>query len=202
MTLESPSRDELAELLRVYNESPNERERVEAEINGAFRRKVAILVLDTSGFTRTTRMHGIVHFLALLERLERMVVPTIARFGGKHLKTEADNIFGVFPDASSAVGCADSILNDVEAVNVILPEKDEIYVSFGIGYGDLLLIGSEDAYGDETNLACKLGEDLADKGEVLLTQAAYDSIEDTSRQFQELRLSVSGLLLIAHKLVR
>ncbi|MSQ14887.1 MAG: adenylate/guanylate cyclase domain-containing protein [Dehalococcoidia bacterium] len=202
MPLESPSRDELKELLGVYNESPSERERIEAEINRTFRHKVAILVLDTSGFTRTTRVYGIVHFLALLERLERMVVPTIERFGGKHLKTDADNIFGAFADASSAVDCADSILNDTTAVNVILPASDEIYVSIGIGFGDSLLIGSEDSYGDETNLACKLGEYLADKGEVLLTQAAYDNMGETTRKFQELRLSVSGLLLVAHKLVR
>ena len=52
-------------------------------------------------------------------------------------------------------------------------ELDEhIYLSVGIDYGDLLLVGKTDFYGDPVNTSSKLGEDLAIKGETLVTERA------------------------------
>ena len=42
----------------------------------------------------------------------------------------------------------------------------------GIDHGDLLLVGTEDFYGDPVNTASKLGEDLAIRGETLVTDRA------------------------------
>src|SRR4051794_34868344 len=90
--------DELWKLLLEYNVYPDRRAQVVAEIEERFRRPVAVLVLDTCGFTRTVQSMGIIHFLALLERLDRLLRPIIERTGGRVLKREADNIFAIFPD--------------------------------------------------------------------------------------------------------
>jgi adenylate cyclase len=198
----APTSNELQELLTQYNEHPERRPQIVAEIGERFRRPVAILVLDSCGFTRTVRAMGIIHFLALLERLERLARPIIERSGGRLLKREADNIFAVFPDVPAAMGCAEQILDYVAMANEILPSDDEIDVSLGIGYGDALLIGEDDLYGDEMNLACKLGEDLANGHELLLTTAAHETLADNPRwQFEPAEFSISGLNLRAYRFV-
>ena len=197
-------RELLRERLRAYNEQPEKRARIAAEIEERFRQDLAILVLDSSGFSRTVRTAGIVHFLALLERLGQVVRPCIERAGGRVLRTEADNIFAVFLDPSTAVGCAQAILRDLDAANRTLPEHEQIYAAMGIGYGSVLVVDNETLYGDEMNLACKLGEDLARRDEVLLTPAAYAAhaaLEPSPWRFDAVEFSVAGLELTAYRLL-
>ena len=69
---------------------------------------------------------------------------------------------------------------NVEIANEPLPAASEIYIAIGVGYGRILLVGDDDAYGDEMNVACKLGEDLAEQGEILLTAAAHEALGDST----------------------
>jgi adenylate cyclase len=192
----------LQKLLQTYNEHPEQRAEAAAEIDRRFRRRVAIMVLDTSGFSRAVRAVGIVHFLALLERMERLVTPLVEKAGGRVLRREADDLYAIFDEPGSAVGCATEILRELNAVNEVLPEDEEIYLTMGIGYGDVLLVGTDDLFGDEMNLASKLGEDLAQRGEVLLTPGAYEALGPKHDwQFEDVTFSVSGLRVVGHRLV-
>jgi adenylate cyclase len=200
MTEAPGTRDELKALLRTYNERPDLRDQIHKDIHDKFDRTLGIMVLDTSGFTRTTQLRGIVHFLAMIERLQRLVIPLLNRYGGRLLRTEADNIFAIFPDARSAVDAAVNIQERVGIANDQLPESDELYVSIGVGFGDVLQIGEDDLYGDQMNLACKLGEDLAQREEVLVTVAAYEALPDPKPwTFEELSFSISGLDLNVYR---
>ncbi len=195
-------RDLLRDLLCEYIEQPDRRAEIAAAIERRFRRCLAILAIDSSGFSRTVRTAGIVHFLALLERLGRVVRPLIERGDGRLLHTEADNIFAAFPAVAAAVSCADAILRDLDAANARLPEAEQIYVAMGIGYGNVLVVDTNNLHGDEMNLACKLGEDLAGRGEVLLTVGAHDTLEPSSWRFEQVRFNISGLDLPAYRLLR
>lgn len=202
MLLPAADHDALRALLHNYNEQPQQRERIVAEIEQRFQHPVAVLVVDSCGFSRAVRSVGIVHFLALLERLERLITPAIAAAGGRVLRREADNIFAVFPDAAAAVAAAATIVHDVDVANRPLPAADEIYVSVGVGYGELLIVGAHDIFGDEMNLACKLGEDLAQQSEILLTPGAFAALGDTSLEFEQANFSISGIDLAAYRLVQ
>jgi class 3 adenylate cyclase len=195
-------RELLRELLRRFNAQPGARDQIVAEIERRFRRPLAVLALDSSGFSRSVRAGGIIHFLALLERLGEVVRPLVARSGGRMLYSEADNLFAVFPSAASALRCAEAILDDLDAANAPLPESDQIFVAMGIGFGELLVVDDATPFGDEMNLACKLGEDLARRGEVLLTPGAYDALATESANFERVSFSISGLELEAYRLVR
>jgi adenylate cyclase len=189
-----PGRDELQTLLKDYNEHPDRRDAVLAEIDERFRRRAAVLVLDTCGFSRTVRGQGIVHFLALLERMERLIRPCVEEWHGRILRREADNLFAVFDTADRAVHAARNIQRDVRAANEALPKEDEVGVSIGIGFGDLLLVGEDDAWGEEMNLASKLGEDLAECGEVLITRSARDALDGADEiELEERAYTVSGI---------
>jgi adenylate cyclase len=202
MVLPATDVDRLRELLHDYNEQPGRRERIVAAIEQHYRRRAAILVVDTCGFSRSVRSTGIIHFLALLERLERLIVPILSDSGGRLLRREADNLFAIFPEVNGAVDAAATIVGDVTIANGPLPAADEIYVSVGIGCGDVLVVGHDDVFGDEMNLASKLGEDLAQQSEILLTESAYAALDDSPWQFELAEFSISGLELTAYRLIQ
>jgi adenylate cyclase len=201
--LTGPSRERLQELLKEYNEYPERRQELDTRIHDEFCKAVAIVVIDSCGFSRSVRQHGIVNYLARLERLERVVSPIVQAHGGRVLRVEADNIFALFEDTATAIRCSAEVQRNVEIANEPLPAASEIYIAIGIGYGRLLLVGDDDAYGDEMNVACKLGEDLAKQGEILLTASAHDAVGSSEEwQFEDSSAPISGLDLKAYRLVR
>ncbi|HLH22867.1 MAG TPA: adenylate/guanylate cyclase domain-containing protein [Chloroflexota bacterium] len=188
-------------LLYDYNERPDERERIVGIIQQEFCTTLAVLVIDTCGFTRQTHALGIIPFLARQELLERLIGPVVAQHGGRLLCTEADNFFAVFPDAAAAVSCAAETMGHVAAANEALPAADETRISIGIGYGSVLDLGDGHLYGDEMNFAFKLGEDLAAAGETLLTPAAHAALGETGWRFEERSYDIAGLHLTAYRLL-
>jgi adenylate cyclase len=200
--LTGPSRDRLKTLLKEYNEYPERQKEIDTRIHDEFCKAVSIVVIDSCGFSRSVRQHGIVNYLARLERLARVVVPIIEAHGGRVLRVEADNIFALFTDTESAVRCSTEVQRNVEIANEPLPAASEIYIAIGVGYGRILLVGEDDAYGDEMNIACKLGEDVAEQGEILLTAAAHEAMQGGDWQFEDSSVRISGLDLTSYKLVR
>jgi class 3 adenylate cyclase len=196
------NRANLQKLLQERNEHPEKMAEIDAEINANFRQTHAILVIDMSGFSRTTVRYGIIHFLAMIHRMHAIVKPIISECGGTVVKEEADNIFAVFPDVKSAVEVAIDSLKQTAAVNTTLPPEMDIYLCIGIGYGEVLMLEGEDMYGSEFNLAAKLGEDLAERGEILLTDSAFEKLEGEKQDWERVDFSISGLELLAYKQVR
>ena len=86
----------LRRLLSERNQTPASGTGViDAAIEQAFVRSVAILVLDMCGFSRITQSHGIIHFLAMIHQMEQAARPAIEGNGGEVIKQEADNLFAV-----------------------------------------------------------------------------------------------------------
>jgi adenylate cyclase len=197
--MKTNNRTSLENLLQQRNERPEKMAEIDAQINAAFRQTHAILVMDMSGFSRTTVRYGIIHFLAMIHRMHLIVKPVIAEHSGTIVKEEADNIFAVFPDVTLAVEAAIDSLKHTAAVNTTLPPEMDIYLCIGIGYGEVLMLEGEDMYGSELNLASKLGEDLAERGEILLTSAAFEKFDGKKEDLEKVEFSISGLELVAYK---
>lgn len=189
------SRANLERLLSDIIEQPERREEIAQTIDTIFAQDKAVLVLDMSGFSRTTRRHGIVSFLLMIHQMKLIARPAIESQAGLIIKAEADNLFCLFDTAADAVGAAREIVGRLTTVNVLLPEDRRLYASVGIGYGRILNVADEDLFGDEVNLASKLGEDVAERGAVLLTPNAHAQLQDAAVQTREETLSLSGLSL-------
>jgi class 3 adenylate cyclase len=142
--------------------------------------------------------YGITHFLAMIRRLSTIVRPIIAEAGGRIVKTEADNVFATFDDVPQALAAARAIHSNLDAANTFLPEDWDLHAGIGIGYGPLLLIGSHDLFGSEMNIASKLGEDVAGRGEILLSEAASARIGEGAGA-SEISVDLSGLTLRAFR---
>jgi class 3 adenylate cyclase len=192
----------LGKLLQERNEYPARA----AEID-TYGQTRAIFVLDMSGFSRMTIQHGIVHFLSMIHRMSTIAVPIIEGFGGDVIKLEADNIFAVFPEVDAAVNACQSITHGLSAANTMLPKENDMRVSIGIGYGEILIVQGgdmntegRDLYGTEVNLASKLGEDLCECGEILLTENAFERLNSKPDDLEIIEVAISGLQLKIYKL--
>lgn len=189
------SRRTLERLLDRRNEHPERIADIDAQIRAQFEATHAIFVLDMCGFSRLTQKLGIIHYLSLIRRMQRIVLPRIAEHEGTVMKTEADNVFAVFADVPQAVDAARSIMEELIAQNRALPADWDVHVGIGIGYGAMLMVGDHDAFGAEMNYASKLGEDVAEAEEILLTQAAWQRMGRKKRAFVQRSVRISGMRL-------
>ena len=193
------TRERLYRFLRERNEQPERAAEIDALIGKIFGETLAVLVLDMSGFSRQTVRHGIIHFLAKIQRMHSIAIPLIEAREGVIVKLEADNIYAVFGGVANAVEAAVDIQQGMDAANTLLPDELDMHGEYGIGFGEILVIENEDIFGSEVNLASKLGEDLAERGEVLLTESAYRQVAEGGREFERLEMTVSGLDLVVYK---
>jgi class 3 adenylate cyclase len=196
------TREKLNKFLQERNENPSRAAEVDQKIWQAFGETLAIMVMDMSGFSKQTVRYGIIHFLAKIHRMHAIVVPTVEAHGGEVIKVEADNVYAAFPEVEMAVDATVDIAGRLEAANSMLPEELDMIGEFGIGYGEVLIVDNEDMYGSEMNLASKLGEDLAQRGEILLTESAFQQADAGKREYEPLNMAVSGLELKVYRVKR
>ena len=180
-------------LLDEMIERPEAEAALTAEIDRDFGEDRAVLVLDMTGFARTTRSHGIAAFLLMIYQMKMLTTPCIEAAGGVVVKSEADNLYCLFPDVDSAVRGSQAIMARLAAETATLPSERRLYASIGIGYGRILNVEASDIFGDEVNLASKLGEDIAQQGEILLTPAARTQVPALA--VREESVSISGMRL-------
>lgn len=191
------------ELLLEYAHAENSEQRHEIRdtLWTEFGRRRAVFVMDMSGFSLLTQRFGIVHYLSMVKRMQITTQPIIEKHDGILVKFEADNCFAMFEDVPSAVEAAVALNTAFAAINQFTDDEFDIRVSIGIDFGEVLLIGGPDYFGDTVNRACKLGEDVAGPGEILLAEAALAQYPaDHQPAGERLELSLSGLHLSALKL--
>jgi class 3 adenylate cyclase len=183
---------ELTRLLKKRLAHPESIEMIDAQIQKTFVETHAIL--DMSGFSRLVEEFFIIHTLAQIQQMRGVVVPIVETHQGEILKLEADNVYAIFPQVHDAVAAATQMIQQLAQVG--------IHASIGIGYGELIMIaddkggkGSKDAFGNQMNLASKLGEDLAKADEVLLTEAAFQQIIAPTTHWQLEEMQVSSFKL-------
>lgn len=190
--------------LDKYNAAtqPDTRHHIEEHFWDAFGVNKAPLVLDMSGFSALTTRYGIMHYLAMVRRMQLALRPMVERTGGQIVKFEADNLFAVYDEVEPAIRAAIQMNMSLEAMNTMTDDTRDIHVSIGIAFGKLLLVPERDFYGDPVNLASKLGEDIAGRGEILVTDAAFQRVRPESGiQTEKLEMSISGITIPAHKVL-
>lgn len=187
-------------LLRFSKETSDEnRKAIETELWQEYGTERVVFVLDMSGFSLLTRKYGIIHYLSMVRRMQLTSEPIIKTYGGYLLKFEADNCFAVFPDTLSAVHAAIALQLAFDASNLLTSDDFDVHISCGIDYGKILIVGNEDCFGDAVNRACKLGEDVAAAGEILVTQDAIKTItSELDFKLREVNISVSGITIPAY----
>ncbi|MGI0491148.1 adenylate/guanylate cyclase domain-containing protein [Alkalinema pantanalense CENA528] len=173
---------------------PEARSTVEQTLWTIFGQTQAIMILDMSGFSKTANTQGILPALSRIQHMNTIAVPQLEAQGGQVIKSEADNIFAIFPTVDAAVAASFNTFKSVQA--------EGLNVAIGIGYGSIFVIEDpvqKDFFGDEVNLASKLGEDTAEGGELMITEAAYQQLQTPDHRWAEFHLGISGIQMVAYQ---
>jgi adenylate cyclase len=190
---EQNTRSNLMRLLDDLGEHPERIDEVTTRIEEMFQQERSVMVLDMSGFTRATQQGSIISFLLSINQMQRLVTPVVEEHGGIVVRAEHDNLTCLFDDVEQAIAASREITGRLESANVILPSDKELYASIGIGHGMILNVENEAIYGNEVNLASKLGEDIGNLGDVLLTPGAFAEVEASGISCEQRTVSISGL---------
>jgi len=134
----------------------------------------AVFISDMASFSSTSRKVGVCHFLKLIHRTRQIIGPVIESNNGILLKFDADNCYAYFANTDDAIRASFEINTAIFRSNEEFDLAEQIYLSVGIDYGRLLLVGDSDFFGDPVNTSSKLGEDLAVRSEVLITERAIE----------------------------
>ena len=164
--------------------------------------EVAVLVIDSVGFTRTTQEKGIVHFLTQLAKSRKIINKVMDKYKPISYSFHADNCYAFFRDVDLAFNAAVELQKMIQKASIPLVGDEYFGLSIGIGFGRLLKAGSHEHYfGDEMNIASKLGEDTGSRDDILLSDNAYNSLSNKKNfLFRMHTSSISGVEFKYHKL--
>ncbi len=149
-------------------------EAIRTHIVDKFAVRGAVFISDMASFSSTSRQRGVCHFLKLIHRARQIIRPLVVANNGKLLKCDADNCYAFFETTDDAIKASFDVNAALFESNQDFPLEEQIFLSVGIDYGRVLLVGDQDFYGDPVNTASKLGEDLAIRAETLVTKRALE----------------------------
>lgn len=150
---------------------------IDERIYALFRERWCIVFTDMAGFSRRAARSGIIPFLVLIHRMERLATPIVRRNAGIVLKKIADSWMILFRNPRSALKTCLELQRAIHRHNEGCSRADHLYLGCGIGFGDVLKLGDDDVFGVEVNFAAKLGEDVAGPYEILLTPDAMSALK-------------------------
>ena len=178
--------------LIAQNIHPTEKEE---EIWDRYGKTVAVMVIDSSGFSRATEKHGILHFLSQLMMMRNMIQQVCEANGSHAFRFEADNVYAAFDHPNDAICTALRIHEVIHEENLMLTPSERFSVCIGVGFGEMLYSETLEGYfGEEMNTASKLGEDTACGGETLITEAAFQHADDDLvESFTPRHLELAGI---------
>ena len=168
--------DEFDDLIAAFSElrDAGEMELARQRIWERFGTEGAVFISDMASFSSTSRKVGVCHFLKLIHRARQIIAPLIAQNNGLLLKCDADNCYAFFENTDDAIRASFDINAELFRHNDEFSLSEQIYLSVGIDFGRVLLVGDVEFFGDPVNTASKLGEDLAIKAETLVTKRAME----------------------------
>ncbi|MBL6988141.1 MAG: hypothetical protein ISR65_00095 [Bacteriovoracaceae bacterium] len=188
------SNHELFSYLKELSDNNQNLKEIEASAWQKFGMECSCLVLDSTGFTRTSKQQGIVYFLILIAKMRELVLDILKKHNCISYRFEADNAYAEFPTSTHALNASTSIHQAINKLAIKLNTNEEYKVCIGIGFGKVLNAGHEGVYGEQMNLASKLGKDLAEGDQTLLTESAYLSLstnEQNKKNFTKKEIILS-----------
>jgi adenylate cyclase len=168
---------------------------LQADLDRNFGETCAALVMDSTGFTRSTKTLGAAYFLSIISHLRKVCEKVATHYKAIDHRAHADNFYAEFKNVDLAVAMAFALHKHFDENPIPLQSKDDKFgVCIGIGYGKVVRSEHEGVYGNEMNYAAKLGEDTADRGETLLTVDAFSVLSNPeSFDVSKRHIKVSGI---------
>lgn len=134
---------------------------------------VAIMFTELAGYNKLASDDEKLA-LQLLNEHDRIIDKIVDNFSGRIIKHMNEKIFAEFTSATEAIQCGISIQETLRKANEQNPETFQMLVKIGIHMGEVYEKDG-DLFGDGVNMAARI-EPIAASGEILTSQAVYNSI--------------------------
>jgi len=152
------------------------REDIALELWKRFGTTATVLIVDMSGYSKSIRQFGVVHYLSMIHRLQLTLQPIVENYGGSIVKFEADNADARFDCPGNAIQACIALNLALDSANILTPSELDVHVSCGIDHGECLIPDNSHFYGKPVIHASKLGEDLGMPGQILVTKRAMELV--------------------------
>ncbi|MEW6265085.1 MAG: adenylate/guanylate cyclase domain-containing protein [Thermodesulfobacteriota bacterium] len=195
------SEDRLEKLIQERLKPGADKATIDQRIWDLFGENWCVMFTDLSGFSRGVAEFGIIHFLQTIFESQRLLIPIIEAHDGILLKIEGDSFLVIFRNVDKGLKAAIAMQRALLEYNQDKKDEDKVLVCIGLGYGQMLRIGDTDVFGAQVNAASKLGEDVAQAWEILITEAVREHLtERAGLAFEELAAAPFGASK-AHKVI-
>lgn len=138
---------------------------------------LAIMFVDMAGFAERTARQSRDQNKIMLRDFTGLLVPLIARFGGRHVKSIGDALLVAFRSPTDSVRCGMAMQDAVAAYNLERKHREPIQVRVALNVGEVRL-EADDVFGEAVNIAARV-EELTPPGEIYLTGVVYLSMNKT-----------------------
>ena len=134
-------------------------------------KNLTVMFTDIAGFTRHTEQSSRDAMMRRLETHNRLLMPIVAHFEGRIIKTIGDAFLIVFESPTNAVHCGMLMQHRLRGFNEGKSSSDRIDVKVSVNAGEVT-VTEDDVFGDPVNVAAKIEKATA-PGETYFTEAVF-----------------------------
>jgi len=140
------------------------------------RKLAAIMLADIAGFSALMERDETRTYQRLRALREQILLPKVAEYGGRVVKTTGDGFLAIFPSATASLGCGITIQRTNISQEAMKDEQERFHLRIGINLGDVVIDG-DDVSGDGVNIAARL-EPLAPSDGICVSGAIRDQVRE------------------------
>ncbi len=134
-------------------------------------KNLTVMFTDISGFTKHTETISRDALMSRLETHNELLMPIIAHFEGKIVKTIGDAFLITFESPTNAVQCGLFMQHTLRLYNVGKPDGEQIHIKVSINSGEVT-VTENDVFGDPVNVAAKI-EKATNSDEIYFTESVF-----------------------------
>lgn len=134
-------------------------------------RNLTIMFTDISGFTKHTEKISRDQLMNRLDTHNKLLMPIVAHFEGKVIKTIGDAFLITFESPTNAVQCGTYMQYTLRKYNHGIPESEQIHIKVSINSGEVTATDN-DVFGDAVNVAAKI-EKATNPDEIYFTENVF-----------------------------
>jgi class 3 adenylate cyclase len=152
---------------------------------------LTVFFIDIKGFSSKAHGAQAIDLMNLVQGFQEISHTTIRRLKGQVIKTLGDGLMAVFKHPLNAALAALDIQRQIREYNEFKVEDERFQARIGLDTGQVIR-KEGDAYGNTVNVASRM-ENLAQPGDIYLTQVTYEEIKEHVRCTHLGTLEVKGI---------
>ena len=132
---------------------------------------LAVMFTDISGFTRHSETISREELMERLETHNNLLMPVVAHFEGRIIKTIGDALMITFESPTNAVQCGLFMQHTLKGFNRDRTTDEQIHIKVAINSGEVT-VTEDDVFGDAVNIAAKI-EKATNPDETYFTEPVF-----------------------------